>query len=281
MAKYTEAQLRAALDGATSWRTVGRRLRRSPVASTRLLRELAARYGLDTSGIVNRSARTYTDQELADAVASCSSWTDVAVQLGKGRNAGASIARMRRAADRLGLNVSHLETRRRARTYTEGEVRTAIASATSWKQVCSRLGRSTSEIGLLRDLAVVYQIDVEHLRGVPRRLNYTDQELADAVASSTTWVGVAVTLGMAPTSGNAKMREAVARLGLDVTHFRRPRRRSWTDAELATAVKSSTSWSEVAARLGKTHRSIAPMRRAAAEIGLDVTHLGGKGRTRA
>ncbi len=101
--RYSEEQLSKAIQGATSWRQVNTRLGRSPDARLAALRDRAQDLGIDTSHIVNANARTYSDDELREAVAECRTWAEVAARLGK--RPGASL---RAAADSLGLDVSHL-----------------------------------------------------------------------------------------------------------------------------------------------------------------------------
>jgi len=56
--------------------------------------------------------RTYTDQQLAEAVVGASSWADVMEKLGKPRSGAAM--HVRKVADRLGLDSSHFIVRRNA-----------------------------------------------------------------------------------------------------------------------------------------------------------------------
>jgi len=114
MPRYSKETLAAALVGARSWSDVNTRLGRAPDARSKVLRDLAAEYGLDTSGIATASARSYTDDDLRAAVQDARSWGDVAERLGKSRHAGASIQAMRRGAERLRLDVTHLDRNGRA-----------------------------------------------------------------------------------------------------------------------------------------------------------------------
>ncbi len=109
---YSKDDLARALRGATNWSTVNVRLGRVPDARSATLRTLAEEYKLDTSGIINPTARSYTDDALREAVEGAKSWADVREALGKPRNAGGAIASMRKAAKQLGIDVSHLDQRR-------------------------------------------------------------------------------------------------------------------------------------------------------------------------
>jgi hypothetical protein len=91
---------------------------------------------------------------------------------------------------------------------------------------------------------------------MPRQPSWTDEELIAAVAAATCFKQVCDTLGLWPGGGTYRTLERhMERLGLDTSHFARRlgprgRRRRWTDEQLASAVRESTSWSEVARRLG-------------------------------
>lgn len=83
-----------------------------------------------------------------------------------------------------------------------------------------------------------------------RARSYSDEDLAAVIASSRSWRGVLRALGLTATS-SAQMRSVRVRadvLGLDYAHFTGQRR--WNDRELADAVRMSTSYAEVADRLG-------------------------------
>lgn len=109
---FPKPELVKAISGATSWREVNIRLGRAPEAASTNLKKLAAEYDLDVTHLAGRNRRTYTDDQLRDAVAKCTTWGEVAVMLGKTPRSGASKAVMRRVAERLDLDVSHLNNRR-------------------------------------------------------------------------------------------------------------------------------------------------------------------------
>lgn len=103
---------------------------------------------------------------------------------------------------------------------------------------------------------------------------YSDAQLVEAVRSSRSWRGVLRALGLAGTSAGAmrSVRAHTNRLGLDYSHFTGQRR--WTDQELATAIKSARSWTQVAESLGLAGgSSMTTIRGHAARLGLDATHL--------
>ncbi len=104
---------------------------------------------------------------------------------------------------------------------------------------------------------------------------WTDEQLRDAVASAHSWRGVMRALGITVTAaGSLKCaRQRAAELGLDTSHFRGQRR--WSDVQLRQAVQEASSWAEALERLGVTdhgeYRST--VKRHAARLGLDVSHL--------
>lgn len=104
--------------------------------------------------------------------------------------------------------------------------------------------------------------------------HYSDTQLTDAVLSSRSWRGVLRALGLAGTSA-AAMRSARAhadRLELDYSHFTGQRR--WTDQELAAAIKSATTWTQVTEALGLVGgSSTTTIRGHAVRLGLDTAHL--------
>lgn len=63
--------------------------------------------------------RTYTDDQLRQAVATSSCWADVMESIGKSRNSSASW--VRKVAERLGLDSSHFDVRRCDLPVQEGE----------------------------------------------------------------------------------------------------------------------------------------------------------------
>ncbi|MGZ4452327.1 MAG: group I intron-associated PD-(D/E)XK endonuclease [Nocardioides sp.] len=109
---------------------------------------------------------------------------------------------------------------------------------------------------------------------MPSRRTYSDDALAEAVASAHSWRGVLRALGLAATSA-AALRSVRARadaLALDYTHFTGQRR--WTDRELADAVGGAGSWREVIDKLRLAGGSSQVTLKAhAARLGLETSHL--------
>lgn len=100
--------------------------------------------------------------------------------------------------------------------------------------------------------------------------------MVDAVSVSEHWRGVMRELGIQTNSAGVltRIRRDVARLELDVSHFKGSR--TWSDAELIRAVADARTWDEVLASLGlgAPHKSTRlHLMRHASRLGLDVKHL--------
>jgi hypothetical protein len=118
---------------------------------------------------------------------------------------------------------------------------------------------------------------------MPRPRSWTDEDLAAAVAASSTLSEVHVRLGLRP-GKYALMRAHIARLGLDASHIPGAhadpgrRRRRWDEQALADAVRASTSLSGACRLLGYTpnggvHRMISGHVR---RLGIDTSHFTGQ-----
>jgi hypothetical protein len=121
---------------------------------------------------------------------------------------------------------------------------------------------------------------------MPRQRRWDDDQLAAAVAVSTSLGEVSRRLGLRAGGGTYRsLRRHIERLGIDATHLpvvvdgRVRAARSWTDEQLCDVVRDSRSIAEVLRRLGYQpnggmHRYIkAHMGR----LGLNTEHFGGQG----
>jgi hypothetical protein len=109
-------------------------------------------------------------------------------------------------------------------------------------------------------------------------LTWTDTQLAEAVANSTNWRSVMLSLGYGERSKSAGtvrlVRRRVAELGLETSHFRG--RRRWSDEQLRQAVAECTTWEEVVTRLGLSTASgnVQPhIKGHTIRLDLDTSHL--------
>lgn len=118
---------------------------------------------------------------------------------------------------------------------------------------------------------------------MPPARRWTDADLPSAVQAASSWLAVCRHLGIRPGGGTyAALRRHCAALGLDVSHLPpprgRPRRGSWDDDALRAAVRASTSYAEVARRLGYAqsggiHRFL---KMHIHRVGADVSHFTGQ-----
>ncbi len=109
-----------------------------------------------------------------------------------------------------------------------------------------------------------------------RRRTYTDQQLADAIRTSTSWRGVLRELGLLATSGSAmrSARSYADRLGLDHSHF--VGQRKWTPDSLRSAVEAASSWEEAGEIVGiLSPAGVSNLRGHALRLGIPTAHLDG------
>lgn len=115
------------------------------------------------------------------------------------------------------------------------------------------------------------------------RRTYTDEQLVDAVLTSHNMREVIATLGLVPRGGNYEtVRRRMAVLGLDVPELRKLTRgrplSACSKEEVAEALRNSRSLAQVLAKLGvRPGGNQARLRDLIQEMGLDTTHLVGKG----
>ena len=83
---------------------------------------------------------TWSDAELTDAVSASACWRDVVRTLGLTTTSEGVMRRVRRHADRLGLDVSHFKG---TRTWDDAQLKRAVAEARSWDDVLTSLGLRT------------------------------------------------------------------------------------------------------------------------------------------
>jgi hypothetical protein len=179
------------------------------------------------------------------------------------------------------------------RTWTDDELRRAIAASRTWTDVLRRLGmagRSGGSLVAARRRADELDLDTSHLPtrdgAAPR--SWTDQELERAVAAATSLAGVFRELGLQVGGGAwQRMREHIQRLELDTSHFTRgtvaaPGRRedpAWSDEDLRQALPGVRSVSEVMRRLGLSANAHRERQRIVARIEqLDLSVDGLRGR---
>lgn len=109
--------------------------------------------------------RSYSDADLARAVATSRSWRGVLRALGLVATSSSAIRSVRRHAEQLGLDCTHFTGQRR---WTDSDLRSAVARASGWDEVVTALCLSdeSSKVAL-RGHAARLGIDVSHLQATP------------------------------------------------------------------------------------------------------------------
>lgn len=112
-------------------------------------------------------------------------------------------------------------TARNVRSWTDDQLRTAVAEHRSWRDVARALGLQPSSTHNLRRHVARLRLDTSHFIG--KRL-WTDQALRAAVPQASSWTEVLRLLGAKETSAaRIRVKGHAARLGLEVSHLVRRR----------------------------------------------------------
>lgn len=110
------------------------------------------------------------------------------------------------------------------RTWTDSELKDAIAASANWRQVMRGLGLKDNSAGLVRRVkrdTLALGIDTSHFRG---KRSWSDGQLRRAVIAGFGWTDVLAALGLSPDNGDGRTRVKAhaIRLGLDLTHLEDP-----------------------------------------------------------
>jgi hypothetical protein len=100
----------------------------------------------------------------------------------------------------------------------------AVADSSNWRNVMRKLGLNPSSAGAIRIVRRDVErlgLDTSHFRG--KRI-WSDAQLRHAVINSQSWDELLATLGLAPGSGDGRVRVKAhaIRLGLDLSHLENP-----------------------------------------------------------
>ncbi|NLU71219.1 HNH endonuclease [Streptomyces sp. HNM0575] len=170
----------------------------------------------------------------------------------------------------------------RGSKYTREELAEAVAAVSNWTELMRALGVHVSGGGrrTLQRAVAQHGLDTGHFTRVSPWARYSDEQIADAVASSTMLREVVGKLGAAPSTGTlSHIRRRIAAAGLDVSHFpglnRAPSELPFADDELRAAARSARSLRGLARALGVPDdgRSRAALRRMLRDAGADVSHF--------
>ena len=149
--------------------------------------------------IGNARAVRYSEEQLSAAVRNATSWRQVNTRLG--RSPDARLGGLRERIRGLGIDTSHIG-KASARTYTDDDLRAAVAESDTWAKVAVRLGkgrRSGASLRLMRSTADRLGLDVSHLssgRGRPAPGPERDAQIERMFAAGKTLdqIGAAFTL---------------------------------------------------------------------------------------
>lgn len=105
--------------------------------------------------------RTYSDEQLIDAIATTCSWRGVLRELGLVATSAGAMRSVRAHADRLRLDYGHFKGQRR---WSEDDLRRSVESARTWPEVAGCLGmEGVSALAALKGHAARLGLDVRHL----------------------------------------------------------------------------------------------------------------------
>jgi hypothetical protein len=108
------------------------------------------------------------------------------------------------------------------RTWTDAQLRQAVADSPSWRAVARALGLKGTSAGVIRTVkrhAARLGLDTSHFTGQRR---WSDQRLREAVVGSSCWADVLAGLGVIDNGENrVRVKGHAIRLGLDCTHLKK------------------------------------------------------------
>jgi hypothetical protein len=171
------------------------------------------------------------------------------------------------------------------RSWSDEQLREAVAASTTYVDVCKKLGltaRGGNHVTVSERVRVL-AIDTSHF--LHARRPFSDDALRSVVPTCTTYNMVVEQLGLAPGEHNARLiRRRIGRLGISTSHFVRKRDASgrssrWTDDDLRTAVAASSGYSETIRALGliPAGGNYDRVQRRVRELAIDTSHFTGMG----
>jgi hypothetical protein len=106
-------------------------------------------------------------------------------------------------------------------SWTDVELKDAVAAAANWRDVMRALGLHANSAGAIRIVkrhVVSLGLDTSHFRG---KRSWSDAQLRRAVIDAQSWDELLLTLGLAPHSGDGRVRVKAhaMRLRLDLRHL--------------------------------------------------------------
>jgi len=170
---------------------------------------------------------------------------------------------------------------RQQRSWTDEDLRAAVASSLSFAEVLRRLGLADGSRRYIQQCIVKLGIDASHIATGPRRKLFTDDELRGLVANARSATEILQRLGHAiHTNHFFLLRRHIEEIGLDTSHFGHARGRHgprgrWNDDQLRAAVRESFSYADVIRRVGLVPAggNYVQVQRRIRELALDVSHF--------
>ncbi|OEV13858.1 HNH endonuclease [Streptomyces nanshensis] len=221
----------------------------------------------------------YAREQLAEAVTGASTWAGVLRALGLPVSGGRRRA-VQRAVAAYGLDTSHFVRRSPWTKYSDEQIRRAVASATTLREVATVLGAapSTGTLSHIRRRVAAARLDVRHFPGLHRsgpELPFSAAELRQAAASAESLRALARALGI-PDDGRSRgaLRRMLRDAGADVSHFSHARV-AIPEGDLREAMARSVSYAGVLRELGLpvTEPNRAKVQRRARRLGVEDGHF--------
>lgn len=126
------------------------------------------------------------------------------------------------SARRYGLDMARLSDSER--TWSDAQLKDAVAAATNWRDLMCRLGLRANSAGAIRTIKRHVSrlgLETSHFRG---KRSWSDAQLRRAVIDAASWEELLTLLGLASRSGDGRVRikAHAMRLGLGLTHLEDP-----------------------------------------------------------
>ncbi len=182
---------------------------------------------------------------------------------------------------------SYIGTMKKQRAWSDEELRHAVASSETYRQVERLLGLATGSLNYLKKQIERLGLDTSHFDRHPKQKLCGDDELRDLVRTSQTRSEVLGKLGLELRGAHfAKLKRRIFALGIDTSHFARPtvgpgqnRKRRWSDDELRHAVATSASYAQTIRALGliAAGGNYDQVQKRIRELALDTKHFTGGG----
>ena len=166
--------------------------------------------------------RTWTDDQLREAVASSTTYVEVMKKLGLAA-LGRNHVEIEQAIERLGLDTRHFS---QSSAFDSDSLRQVVPTCNSYIMVVERLGLEVTDTNILRIQRRIKTLGIStahftRRRGKGPRTRWSDDDLRKAVASAHGYAATIRALGLIPAGGNYdQVQRRIRELGIDTSHFR-------------------------------------------------------------